>query len=218
MEAGTTPLELKRLEELSQRVGFLTQMASMARYNELAQLSSALELLLYHLQEKKAAISDSCRYTIAAAVAFLTLHLERFEAAPLEPAAAPPKEILLVDDDPVSTRGVAQALVLAKMRVTTLADPLEALDKLRHTAFGLVLLDVELPRMNGMALCEQIRRLDRHRRTPVVFITGHHDSKTRARSILSGGTDFISKPILPIELTVKVITLLLQARMDALGK
>jgi len=212
LEAGTPAAELKRVEELSQRVGFLTQMASMARFNELAQLSSALELMLFHLQEKKAAMSDSCRYTIAAAVSFLTLHLEKFEAS--HPENVPVSEVLLVDDDQVSSRGVVQALVLAKMRVTSLADPLEALEKLRQTAFGLVLLDVELPRMNGMVLCEQLRRLDHHRHTPVIFITGHGDSKTRARSILSGGNDFIPKPILPIELTVKVSTLLLQARMD----
>jgi len=212
LEAATAAVELKRVEELGHRVGFLTQTASMAGFNELAQLSSALELMLFHLQEKKTAMTDSCRYTIAAAVAFLTLHLGRFEAS--QPEAAPVREVLVVDDDLVSTRGIVQALELAKMRVTSIADPLEALERLKQHAYGLVLLDVELPHMNGMVLCEQLRRLDRHRHTPVVFITGHHDSKTRARSILSGGNDFISKPIVPIELTVKVSTLLLQARMD----
>jgi PleD family two-component response regulator len=195
---------------LSRKVGFLTQMASMARCAELAQLASALELLFFHLHEKQAPVADSCRNTIADAVAFLTLHLERFDPALAENRTT--EKVLVVDDDLVTSRGIVYALNHANVSATSVADPMQALEKLRQTAYGLILLDVELPVMNGMALCERIRNLDRHRRTPVIFITGHSDLKTRARSILSGGNDFISKPILPIELTVKVITQLLKNR------
>jgi DNA-binding response OmpR family regulator len=106
----------------------------------------------------------------------------------------------------------SHALIHANLSVKSVGDPLEALEVLKKTSYGLILLDIELPVMNGMELCEKIRGLNLHRRTPVIFITMHSDSKTRARSILSGGNDFISKPILPIELTVKVLTHLLKNR------
>jgi DNA-binding response OmpR family regulator len=64
--------------------------------------------------------------------------------------------------------------------------------------------------MDGIALCEEMRAMQLHKRTPVIFVTGLTDFKTRARTVLSGGDDLITKPVLPLELVVKAITLLLK--------
>jgi PleD family two-component response regulator len=211
LEASSPAEELQRVEELSRKVGFLTQMASMAGCAELTQLASALELLFFHLQEKGARVEDGCRHTIAQAVAFLTQHLEQFPSG--EGEVQPPAQVLVVDDDLVSNRGIMHALTHANFRPTTVTDPVQALEKLQQAAYGLIILDIELPGMDGVALCEEIRRLDSHRHTPIIFLTSHGDSNIRARATLSGGNDFISKPILPIELTVKVITQYLKGRL-----
>jgi CheY-like chemotaxis protein len=94
---------------------------------------------------------------------------------------------------------------------TSMTDPLEALKKLETTLYDLLLLDINMPGLDGLELCERVRRLPLHKRTPVIFVTILTDFKTRARAILSSGNDLITKPILPIELCVKVITHLLKA-------
>jgi DNA-binding response OmpR family regulator len=60
-----------------------------------------------------------------------------------------------------------------------------------------------------------MRKLPLHRDTPVIFITSYAEFEPRARSILNAGDDLIGKPILPIELTVKVIAHMLRRRLAA---
>ena len=84
-----------------------------------------------------------------------------------------------------------------------------------ETRFDLVLLDIEMPGMNGLDFCKQLRVMPGYRHTPVIFVTSHGDFVNRAKSILSGGNDMISKPVLPIELAVKAVTHLLKANLDA---
>ena len=202
--------EVVPLENLIRKVGFLTQMSTMAGNHQLAQLASALELLLFHLHEKGGPVGDSCRNTIATTVAFVTEKLETLGTIGM--AELPPADVLVVDDDAVTNRGLVHSLVHASVHATSETDPQKALERLRQMPYDLILLDVEMPGMDGMQLCEQIRALRLHQHTPVVFVTGHQDLRTRSRAILSGGNDFISKPILPIELTVKVITEVLKGR------
>ncbi len=211
VEAADLKSEMRVVEDLARKVGFLTQMASMAECPELAQLASALELLFFHLHETKSRVEDSCRNTFATTVAFLTKHLEQFD--PVLAKESLSATILIVNDDLASNRALVHALTHANLSATSLTNPTEALEQLRRESYNLIIVDVELSLMNGLALCEQIRDLDRHRLTPVIFITGRDDLKTRARYTLSGGDDFISKPVLPIELTVKVITHLLKSRV-----
>jgi len=211
LAASDARTELDCIEDLSRKVGFLTQMSTMAGNHSLAQLASALELLLFHLYEKEGLIADSCRNTIATTVAFLTAQLDPLGSAAGE--EAPPAKVLVIDDDAVSNRGILHALVHADVSASSETDAQRALERLRESTYDLLLLDVELQDANGVELCEQIRSMPLHRTTPVLFITGHSDTKTRSRAVLSGGTDFITKPILPIELTVKVITEVLRGRL-----
>jgi CheY-like chemotaxis protein len=79
----------------------------------------------------------------------------------------------------------------------------------------LFLLDIEMRDMSGFQLCERIRALPDHQKAPVIFVTGHSDFENRARGVLAGGNDLISKPVFPIELAVKAVTHLLKARLAA---
>ena len=81
---------------------------------------------------------------------------------------------------------------------------------LKATKFDLVLLDVEMPGVSGFEICRLIRRLPGYEKTPVVYVTSHDDFASRESGIASGGDDLISKPILPLELAVKVVTHLLR--------
>ena len=63
-----------------------------------------------------------------------------------------------------------------------------------------------MPGQSGLDLFLTIREMSTNRTTPVVFVTAHSDFSSRAQSTFSGGTDFIAKPFLPVELAVKALT------------
>jgi DNA-binding response OmpR family regulator len=80
--------------------------------------------------------------------------------------------------------------------------------------FDLIFLDVNLPQMDGFELCQHIRQMPAHSRTPIVFLTGLTTIENRVQSSLSGGNDFIGKPFNLHELSVKALTLILRASLD----
>ena len=61
-----------------------------------------------------------------------------------------------------------------------------------------------------------MRKLPRHAKTPVIFVTSYAEFEPQARAILNGGDDLISKPIMPVELTVKIIAHLMKRRLETL--
>ncbi len=203
LEAGESPVEPRKLSDLRRKIGFVAQSLGLARRLRPAQLCSALEALLFELEDRPAAITDSIRHTIAATVALVG---EQIRQTPLaDPAILTPLKILVVDDDAVSNRAVVLALGRAKLDVVSVTDPFDGLKQLQENPWDLVLLDVNMPGLDGLALCDQIRSLPLHQKTPVIFVTSQADFKTRARSVLSGGNDLVAKPILPTELCVKVL-------------
>jgi CheY-like chemotaxis protein len=208
LAAGDSPVEPRKLEDLRRKIGFIAQTLGMAGRHQLAQLSSALEAMLFELEDKPATITDSNRHTIASTVALLA---ERFDQVRTEDKQnLAPLKVLVVDDDAVSNRADVLALGRAKLAAIGIADPFAALKRLQENPFNLVLLDINMPGMDGITLCEQMRRLPLHKTTPVIFVTSRADFKTRARSLLSGGNDLIAKPVMPTELCVKALAHLLK--------
>ncbi len=203
LDAEQSPLEVRKLADLRRKIGFVAQSLGMGGRHRLAQLCNALKALLFELEDKPAAITDSIRNTIAATVALLGERLQQNQ--PADTDAQAPMKILLVDDDAVSSKAVVLALGRAKLAAVSVTDPFDGLKQLQQNAWNLVLLDVNMPGLDGISLCDQIRGLPLHHKTPVIFVTSQADFKTRARSMLSGGTDLIAKPILPTELCVKVL-------------
>lgn len=204
LEAGDSPMEPRKLADLRRKIGFVSQTLGLAGRHRLAQLCNALEALLFELEDRPATLTDSIRHTIAATVALLGERLGHNPPADVDGHA--PMKILVVDDDAVSSRAVVLALGRAKLAATSVTDPFDGLKQLQQNAWHLVLLDVNMPGLDGLALCDQIRSLPLHQKTPVIFVTSQADFKTRARSVLSGGNDLIAKPILPTELCVKVLS------------
>jgi DNA-binding response OmpR family regulator len=119
----------------------------------------------------------------------------------------------VVEDDAVSSRALVVTLNRANLNACSVQDPFKALDILRDKQFDAAILDINLPGMTGITLCERMRELHLHRRTPVIFVTGYSEFEPRARAVLSKGDDIICKPIMPIELTVKVIAHLQRVRL-----
>ena len=99
---------------------------------------------------KPAAINDSCEQTIIATIAFLGGRFERTEAVNEHRRSTTP--ILVVDDDAVSNRAVVMSLVRAHFRAKSFSDPLAALQELEKISYGLALLDISMPGMDGLTL------------------------------------------------------------------
>lgn len=102
---------------------------------------------------------------------------------------------LVVDDDETQRLLETAALKKAGFRVAQVADGAAALKALRKIEPDLIVLDVDMPRLNGFDTCREIRRMPRYRDTPVVMVTGHEDTDSINKAYQSGATDFISKPI-----------------------
>jgi len=122
--------------------------------------------------------------------------------------------VLVVDDDPLSNQMVLAALQPAQLNVCSAEDSLEAWERLNHEHFDLVLLDIEMPVLDGWELCERLRMAPGYGKTPVLFVTAHDDEDTRARSTQSGADDLLTKPILPQELAARVVMHLVRTRIS----
>ncbi len=211
LETADAPARSLRLEGLGRKLGFITHMTAMAACYRISQLSSALEALLFELQEKPGSMTESCKHTIASTSTLLTDWLSRADQP--DEQCLSPTTILLVDDDAVSNRALVFALSRVNLVAKSVTDPFKALEKLRANSYDIVLLDINLPGISGLTLREQMRELPLHKSTPVIFMTSHAEFEPRARQISSAGDDFITKPIMPIELTVKVTAHVLKRRL-----
>lgn len=178
-------------------------------------MGDAFEALLKELCEKPKNINASTMRTVAATVDFLGILADR---ASLPEKRLPAAEVLVVDDEAISRRAIVYALEKANLKSTAVEDPLEALKLLSLKRFDLIFLDVDMPKMNGFELCSKLRTQSPNARTPVVFVTGLTDLESRANSTMSGGNDFIAKPFLFIELTVKALTHLFRSRLEPSAK
>jgi len=129
-------------------------------------------------------------------------------------ASEHPVRLLAVDDDPVSRLAVSFALRQAFDKPDLAPDGDTALGMIAQQTYDVIFLDVNMPSMDGYQLCKQIHQTDNHRNTPVVFVTGQNDYKSRIMSRLSGGESHIAKPFLTFEITVKALTLVFRSRLS----
>jgi DNA-binding response OmpR family regulator len=212
IKANNDTTQLKDIHELYRRTHALAGNAGLAGFTHVAQMSAAVEALLKELYEKPKSINTSTLRTVAAAVDFLGFLFERGKR-PDNPDP-PPVSILVVDDEPISQRAVVYALEKAQLPSTSTADPNAALKLLTDTHFDLVFLDVDMPGMTGFELCTKLRALPQYKTTPVVFVTALSDFDSRTSSMMAGGNDFIAKPFLFIELTVKALIHVLRAKLQ----
>jgi CheY-like chemotaxis protein len=208
--APNAPETGQRLQSFYRKVHFIAATAGLAECHRLAEMASVFEALLFELTAKPAAINPSVLRTIASTVDFLALLFDHASEADIEAPLS--SRALVVDDDPLNNRLVAAALRRAHFQPLTVQDPLMALKWLTETRFDLVLLDIELPGMDGFELCWRLRLLPGYEKTPVIYVTSHNDFENRAPRVLGSGNDLIAKPVFPLELAVKAVALILRGQ------
>jgi len=213
IKAENEGARLKHTDELYRRVHALTANAGITGLIQITQMADALEALLKELYEKPKNITSSTLRTVASAIDFLGMLFDRGNLP--DQQELPAANILVVDDEAISRRALTFALEKARLKSVNVESPVEALELLAQKPFDLIFLDVDMPAMNGFELCTKLRTLPAHKKTPVVFVTSLNDFDSRANSTMSGGSDFIAKPFLFIELAVKAMMYVLRSRLTA---
>lgn len=103
--------------------------------------------------------------------------------------------ILVVDDDPMMRALARSALEQGEFRVEEAQDGMEALSQFQRCQPSLVLLDVNMPNLDGFETCRQLRRLPTGETTPVLMITALDDLESIYGAYDAGATDFTTKPV-----------------------
>lgn len=112
--------------------------------------------------------------------------------------------VLAVDDDPGALSALADALGTLGFEVVQASDGASALDLASQRRPDVVLLDVQMPGMDGFEVCRRLKADPAMLLVPVVFLTGHGSRRARLEGLEAGATDFLNKPCDLVELEVRV--------------
>ena len=126
-------------------------------------------------------------------------------------------KLLAVDDDPVFLAILVPMLgTLGKKDVTVAKSASDALAKLQDTTqeFDCILLDIQMPEMDGVELCQRVRSMPAYQRTPIVMVTAMSSKRYIDGAFAAGATDYLTKPLDRVELTARLgmVERLLQER------
>jgi len=118
--------------------------------------------------------------------------------SPSPPFEMPVEPVLVVDDNAVNQLVTCEFLTTLGYAVATADDGVSALDRLASERFCAVLMDVQMPGMDGMEATEELRRREAAERRPrqlVIALTANAFEADRDRALAAGMDDFITKPV-----------------------
>jgi len=206
------PTSSAKLEPLAKSIQAFSASASKAGYARMSLLTKAFDMLLSKIAAKPSRVTPSILQTLAEAADCLGVLLKGDEGGASE--AALRAKVLAVDDDTVCNHVIVNTLKRANLDITSVEDPFEGLKLLQANRYDLVLLDIDMPKLTGFEVCEKLRSLPQYKTTPVIFVTAHSNFGNRTQGVLSGGNYFITKPVDPLELALKVTIHLFKAQVQ----
>jgi PAS domain S-box-containing protein len=115
------------------------------------------------------------------------------------------RRILLVEDEPINREIAREILSDAGLLVDTTDDGAQAVDRVHRARYDLILMDVQMPTLDGLSATRQIRALPYGREVPIVAMTANAFAEDQARCLAVGMNDFIAKPTNPDNLFATVL-------------
>ena len=114
------------------------------------------------------------------------------------------KKVLVVDDEKLIVKGIRFSLEHDGMEVTCAYDGEEALEAAKNTEFDIILLDIMLPKLTGLEVCQQIREFSN---VPIIMLTAKDNDMDKIMGLEYGADDYITKPfnILEVKARIKAI-------------
>jgi PAS domain S-box-containing protein len=105
--------------------------------------------------------------------------------------------ILVVDDEPVNREVASMALQFAGLAVDTAQDGAQAIEMASRKSYAAILMDVQMPVIDGLESTREIRRIPGYEQVPIIAMTANAFAEDKARCIDAGMTDFLAKPFNP---------------------
>ncbi|HHP7231523.1 MAG TPA: response regulator [Xenococcaceae cyanobacterium] len=124
-------------------------------------------------------------------------------------------KILIVDDDPQVLMSLEISLQPWGFQLTTLENPQQFWRVLETIEPDLLVLDIEMPEISGIELCQILRCDRRWQQLPVLFLTVHQDEKTQHQAFAIGADDYIIKPVVGAELANRMINRLRRSKFNS---
>lgn len=121
--------------------------------------------------------------------------------------------ILIVDDDLIFLAALHSILEPWGIKITTLAEPLNFWEVLQSNHPDLLILDIEMPEINGIEICQALRSDPDWQELPIIFLTSRQEAKTIQQVFEVGGDDYISKPVVGAELIARINNRLDRSRL-----
>jgi two-component system KDP operon response regulator KdpE len=112
-----------------------------------------------------------------------------------------PQKVLVVDDEPQITRVLRHSLTAHRYDVRTAADGLSALDTFRDWHPDLIITDLQMPEMDGIELCREVRKTST---LPIIILSVKGEEKTKVQALDAGADDYVTKPFGIDELLARV--------------
>lgn len=112
--------------------------------------------------------------------------------------------ILTVDDSASIRLTTRVALSTAGYQVTEAVDGLDGISKLNAGQFDLIVTDLNMPRMDGLTMIRELRKMPAHMGVPVIFLTTESDNELKQQAKAAGATGWLTKPFDP-ESLVKIV-------------
>jgi diguanylate cyclase (GGDEF)-like protein len=122
----------------------------------------------------------------------------------LQRVRATESRVMVVDDDPQVLSIIQNLMEPWGIKLTTLEDPRRFWDILTEFCPDLLILDVKMPHLNGIELCQVIRNDPRWSELPVLFLTAHTDADTVEQIFAAGADDCVDKPIVGPKLVTRI--------------
>lgn len=116
--------------------------------------------------------------------------------------------ILAVDDNLVNLKVVSATMQHAGFEVAVAINGLEALELAKQVKPDLVILDIDMPEMDGYEVCRRLRKLPVTANKPIMMLTAHEDLEEKIKGFEAGADDYLTKPFQPAELQARVKVLL----------
>lgn len=120
--------------------------------------------------------------------------------------------ILIVEDEPAIALGLKNDLKLEGYAVEVAGDGESAAQRAQQEKFDLILLDLMLPRKDGLAVCRELRHAGI--RTPIIMLTAKAQEAEKVLGLEFGADDYVTKPFSPIELRARVKAMLRRASVE----
>ena len=114
-------------------------------------------------------------------------------------------QVLVVDDEKLIVKGIKFSLEQDGMEVTPAYDGEEALQYIKEKSFDLVVLDVMLPKMDGLQVCQATREFSQ---VPIIMVTAKGEDMDKIMGLEYGADDYITKPFNILELKARIKAIL----------